>query len=557
MSLNGHASNLTYDPYGTIACSYDLTDPSKYGFDRSDATPLPFDLLGSVTAKNKGPLSVDFVWSGPGAAPDHADFLVSTHLSVSAGADYGRAGALSGVSAAATARLPDQKQEVDATAGDAGWASPPTLDGYHLVRVTPSGGRVTVSIKGEVQTTTSNSLPYAAWVPGYEDFYYCGDPYNGPTGSRAFASVMATASPDSRNREVLIACPAIEDSNASGPTPDVRDPTGAITVDSAVVWGQTLEGADPGTVTSTSGWLSSQLYIANTPGFVHPLFSWDVAGDGELHSRGGYWQTYDGYWSFGPSYGNFLSKSTTLTVTVQDSPQPDQDTGASGDGATAANTYTIRWHYPYENWQRNGAAFNNPPTPYPARDGPQGAGGQVHIPISAAKSDWSVAGKIASGIIATGAAAFPETDPIILGFAAATGASLGSINPPPPPTEYTKDGTLSQFQSDVSTENSIASGNTSGVLLPDKPRMDPNFASAVFASGSYNGYFSGNIPGGPQGSLSFNATAYRLQWQQNYSGDAYGVKGYVGSAPSFVKWEGKWDYVFNWTWAPTGGPGPR
>jgi len=84
--------------------------------------------------------------------------------------------------------------------------------------------------------------------------------------------------------------------------------------------------------------------------------------------------------------------------------------------------------------------------------------------------------------------------------------------------------------------------------------MDQSLARAVSASGNYSGYFSGNVPGGPQGTLKFNAAAYRKQWQQNYSGDAYGVKGYIGSASSYVKWEGNWDYVFNWTWTPAGNP---
>lgn len=108
LNLNGVAINRTVDPYGIIACFY---DPSNYGFDRSDATPLPLDLLGSVTAKNKAPLSVDFLWTGPGPVPDHADFLISTHLSASAGANFGNGGATSGVSASAKAKLPDQKED--------------------------------------------------------------------------------------------------------------------------------------------------------------------------------------------------------------------------------------------------------------------------------------------------------------------------------------------------------------------------------------------------------------------------------------------------------------
>lgn len=420
----------------------------------------------------------------------------------------------------------------------------PYVSGRHLLRVPvdQTTGKAPVSLSGTTTASATDGVLYGVFgnYPGtsYQGYY---QQTNGATGANASASIGGTARLDSR--EVTISCPAIENSNASGPTPDVRSPSGAITVDSAVSW-TAQDGFN------NTGWEVNHFYYANISSFVNPLYSWSKSGDGTIVSQPvGQQSSYTGIWYFGQSYGNFLNKSTTLTLAVQDGPP-------SGDGAAATNTYTIRWHYPYENWQQSGPAFQNPPAAYHSTNGPQGAGGQVSIPVSAAKTDWSVAGKVGSGLLAAGAALASGTDPIILCFAAATGSALGSINPPPPPTTYYISGPQSQFQADVATEMSIISGNTSGVFLPGVDRMPQKFANMVSASGNYSGYFNGNSPGSPQGSLTFDATAYRLQWQQNYVGDAYGVKGYTGSASSYVKWEGSWQYVFNWIWTPAGNPGP-
>lgn len=202
LNLIGHASNLAEDPYETKAYVF---DPLNYGGDRDDTLALPPDLIGTVTANDKATMSVDFIWTGPGPVPAHATFLLLTHLTVGASANYGNGGATSGVSATAKAKttLPGQSdalEMLEATAGDAGSNSQPPLNGEHLVRVTPSGNVATVSLNGEVEADTVNSLPYATWVdsaapPGasYHGTYYYSGPGNGETWANASATISAVA----------------------------------------------------------------------------------------------------------------------------------------------------------------------------------------------------------------------------------------------------------------------------------------------------------------------------------------------------------------------------
>ncbi len=319
LALDGFADNSTVDPYGIRAYFY---DPPNHSMDRSDAGPLPPDLLGSVTAKSKATLSLDFVWSGPGPVPDHQNFLLRTHLG--AGAWAGSAG----LSATAKAKLPDQKEEVDASAGAASSSNPPALDGLHLVRVVPNGNVATVSVKGEVEADTSNSLPYATWVPGDHDFYYSG-PGNGQTSASALTSIQVSASPDSR--DVTISCPAIEASSYKG-TPEPENPSGAYTharasdgslqTDSVAVW------------EATEKWCIQDDFDAVATNFANPTYSWTVTGLGHSMDDGTGSSTRVQALA---QDGSTFPTSTSLSVTVTDS-----------DNATATNTYGVRWHLPYE-----------------------------------------------------------------------------------------------------------------------------------------------------------------------------------------------------------------
>ena len=497
--------------------------------------PNPTNINGSVQGNAGGTLWAFFTWQGAAPPPDHLDVLLLTSASANAS---GSCTQPSGLSTKATASISQFGETATATfpAGTA----PSSVQGRHLLRLPVQGRVAKVSLSGTVVASASNGVPYFVST-GYGPLYY-------PASDGSGGYISGNVAFD--NREVYITCPDIENANAKGPVPDVRDPsTGAITVDSAVTWGVS--------VNNVFGWGASHQYYAITSNFVNPFYQWSIAGDGTMSSFSPQSlgeQYFDSHYyfaeDFGQIFGNSLNKSSTVTVTVQDSTLPSNAGIPAGDGGVAANTFTIRWHYPYENWQTSGAAFQNAPAAYHSTNGPQGANGQVAIPVSAAKTDWSVAGKIGSGIIATGAALAAGTDPIVLGFAAATGAALGSINPPPAPTTYYISAPYSQFQQDVNTELSIASGNTSGVFLPGVARMTPTFARLVSSSGNPNSYYGGSA----HGTLNFDATAYRIQWQQNYVGDAYGVKGYTGPASAYVQWEGQWTYVYNWTWVPAGQP---
>jgi hypothetical protein len=505
LNLNGYAGNSTRDPYGIIACFY---DPSNYGFDRSDATPLPLDLLGSVTAKNKGALSVDFVWTGSGAVPDHADFLVLTHLSASAGADFGNGGATSGVSASAKAKLPDQKEEVGAMAGDAGSSSTPTLDGRHLVRVTPNGNKVTISINGEVDTDTSDSLPYATWVPGDHDFYYCG-PGNGETGASAYASVMATASPD--DRDVTISSP-IEESyylytgtdggSYSNRWIHQRDRTGAISVDSVAQW-------EEASIYSIQGWHVDNLPLtANPINFLgSPTYSWSLQGlsQGWLTVPTGnptYLSLVEADWHNFPLHG-------TVQVNATDS-----------DGAVASNTYDVTWHLPTENWRSTGA--DAPVWQVPELEGTPGTTG----PNGSISGQWSFTEDANGKNLGLGdmfAAASGLVDPPWAAFVALTGIVFSKTQP-----EAAVHSVV--FNDAWSDPNSTFQGGTP----PGWPNSPPNVMQQYQMK--------------PKLLLEYQT--------QHYQGDQYDLHGYTGqTSESYDKWLA-WDFAGDFTPISKTPPGP-
>ena len=187
-------------------------DPSEWMYGAAQ----PKELLGDVTTDHQGLLTAYFAWAGPGLAPDHASFLVLTHLGASAGLSYGHSGQTGGLSATARARTETFGEQVGAS-GD-GETNPAPLNGRHLLRVSANGGVAKVEVQGEVKTTTSNSLSFSWWSGGGPQFggtsYYpaLGD-RNGPTDASASASLSATASYD--GREATISCPSV-DTNVNG-----------------------------------------------------------------------------------------------------------------------------------------------------------------------------------------------------------------------------------------------------------------------------------------------------------------------------------------------------
>lgn len=444
---------------------------------------------------------------------------------------------------------------IDAGFADNGWGTPNLLPGRvhsdietHLIQRDGSSGVIVLD-----PVTLAAACPLTTWLSTGPDWLWTD-------------TIVLSVDVQKDNRAVAIGSPIetsyFQTGDEHGGSPiqvqHQRSPNGDMIVDSAVDWAYPQAGI------MAPQWHAYANLTGYSANFHNPdIWSWSDSGESSIIVRSGQKNIYDLILEFGHGYGNVLGASTSVTATVEDDSVvgPGNPDASPGDGATATSTYTIHWHYPYENWQKNGAAFENAPKPWPSTGG-QGAGGQVQIPVEPAKIDFSVAGKIGGGIVAVGLTAIAvfelPADPIILCFLSATGYSLSVINSPPPPTSFTKDGTLAHFQDDVTTEVAIASNNTNGIFLPGEARMTPGFARMVADSGDPHEYFIGGGTGStlvPQGTLSFDVTAYRRQWQQNYVGDAYDVHGYTGQADSWIKWPGNWEYVYKWTWTGSGTPG--
>lgn len=200
LGLSSDAHNYATDSWGG---RHGYFDPVRNWGDRPLPSDTPPDITGSVTAKKDDTLTTHFVWTGdPSQVPDHADFLLSTHVSAGASVDYGQSGLASGLSATASASL-EKGGDVTASASGPGPGDSQSKDGKHLIRVTPDGTVATVSLKGSVSTDTSHGLPYATWIDGRESSpgagdaaaYYAG-PGAGPTSASAGANVSATAEND-------------------------------------------------------------------------------------------------------------------------------------------------------------------------------------------------------------------------------------------------------------------------------------------------------------------------------------------------------------------------
>lgn len=312
------------------------------------------------------------------------------------------------------------------TAGDAGSASLPAINGRHLIRVTPNGKIATVSKSGTVSTDTTNGLPWAAWVdspqsPGASGpgtFYYDGPPYNGQTSANAYANVLATATNDSR--DVIIKCFDIEDSSHAGPLDpvtnsypqDVRAGDGSIVTDSAVA-----PPSPPNQAGGSTSWTASPTLFAQATGFQNPTFAWSVSGEGSS-SAGNSNSTVLSVNLPVSTTDKALNKQSTLQVNVTDS-----------DGATAANTFGIRWHYPKENatlfasgqpfWQV--AELHNPVPGYVNYDATGTVGYSSYADFfPAAISD----------IFSVGANGFPNAvNPVWAAFTAAVGLAASQTQP--------------------------------------------------------------------------------------------------------------------------------
>ena len=446
------------------------------------------------------------------------------------------------MSASATGNL--EADTVTATAGDAGSDSPAPLTKNVLVHATPNGNLITLSRSAGVTVDTTNGLPYATWVPGDHDFYYSGGA-NGYTSANASAKITADANIDSQNREVTISSSLGQTNHKGGATtdngspqvvPDVPDASGTVNANTLKPTSQSTFDGSPTSIDyyahPAGSWAANSSYhwnIAEGDGGTNPPDgTFTMPGDPPYSNGAGY---YTGSISGGPEH---------VYIHLTD----------AADGANGTANYYVNWHDPVEKWVVNGSSVSMPPTPYGDSKVSQPAGGQdtVEIDVPPGKVSGTSGDKVLGGVLTTGAAviavAFPETDPVLLGLITAAGYTL-SVEPDPADQSYKISGPESQFQADVATQIAINNGNTSGVFRPDLQRMDKTLAQAISQSGDYVNYFNGKY-----GPMSFGVQIFRLQWSQNYLGDAYGITGYTGTAPGVVNWPGSIppsDYVFNWT----------
>lgn len=309
-----------------------------------------------------------------------------------------------------------------------------------------------------------------------------------------------------------------------------RQPDGSISVDCAVV---------PNTgITGGGGYHADVTLTANPVGFLNlsPYYHWNTDGGSVSEMDSGLNQTISPHYDFnaGASSAATLGASSKIKVSVTDD-----------DGAKAESNYTIRWHYPVENWAASDKATEIAPTIYGSADGTQPANGQVNVSITGnGQVDISTGEKAVGGVLTTATAVFVgEVDPLLLGLAGAAGYTL-SLSSPPDVTVYTLHGSFGQLQSDVGTESAIASGNTAGIFMPNTARMDSALAATISTSGDYAGYLRGNY-----GPMSFTGLVGQHRFTQLYTGDAYDGHGYSGPAVGTVNYPGEVENVYTWTLA--------
>ncbi len=346
LSLDGFAANYavgTYTPaWFTYFFPYDYPDPRSSQY-------LP--VVGSSHAEAKGTLLLRFVytadWIGSGTPtakpmpPPYLKLLLSTSLKSSATISFtdtliGNDG-FGGRTASATVSAPYFKEVSSAQASSGGAKAllsqiGQPVRGYHLVRAAVQNGIAEVFVDGQVTVDASSPLASNDFD---EDSVA---PYVSHSTSEGSATLTATAGQD--GREVTVSCPTIETSYHKGAV-DSLHPTGR--------WEniRALDGSMKGDAAakysiadSDQAWVANASFNANTPGFTNPLYSWSsdfnpakmLGVSLTQASISGSWFLYS---------AEKLPVVKTVRLDVQDGP-------TTVDHATAANTYSVNWHLPYE-----------------------------------------------------------------------------------------------------------------------------------------------------------------------------------------------------------------
>lgn len=318
-----------------------------------------YDANGSHTGLVNGSLTVDVtghlvsyfkvVWfpsnsSNPAPMPDHINLLLKTNVSADVLIDPGTSRQSTGLWAQATASDGSPFAET-AAAGvglndggtSMGLSGTPLVTGYHVVRagVDPVTHIATVYLDGTAHYTASNSVPYGILSSPSNPY---GQVTNGPTRAYAASGVSAGVQPDSR--QVTIS------SNFDSPTTyhsdpvhhhqiqNVRQPDGSMAADIPV---PSILGT-PATYSPiiSGNWGSNSTYSwqSSLPNSSHQTLSetgifnsTDLLGNKTIPGVAGIY--------YNPPVSD--RNSDTITLTLKD----------GVDGATASNTYTVRFHHPH------------------------------------------------------------------------------------------------------------------------------------------------------------------------------------------------------------------
>jgi len=411
-------------------------------------------------------------------------------------------------------------------------------EGYHLIQRDGTSGTITLTCDLHAHNPASvwktSGYPGGGSGGGYPG---SGGGYWTWTGG-GLITTSFSVSIDDHSRSVTISSD-IEDSYYKSADPDsgypiqlkhVRNSDGSMKVDASVVPNTGILGG--------GGYHADVTYTANPVNFLdagdigayywkHPGGS---AGENETPADKSITVHYD---FNAPTSSTPLGVSNTTSVRC-----PDED------GATASNTYTVNWHYPYENWTKSGHNYELAPLKYTS-DGPSvAANGTYHVTIPPNTIDYSIPSKIVGGIGTVGAAVFaPELDPLSVFFLISVGYTAG-LTEAPSGNDLPCLGDASRLSKDVDLEREIEQTSTCNAYMPSTPRMQDSLADAIYQSKDYNGYVSGAY--GPPG-LFFSVTVYQHKWHQDYIGDAYDGHGYAGQAPGYINWTGGYEYVYLWT----------
>ena len=294
----------------------------------SDCEPLQ----GSATGAVQGTLWAYWTWMGSGQAPDHLNILLTTNVASSSSLNYGNSGQTGGLTATAQASDGNPFNESASVGGV------PLVIGHHLLRVPVSSGSAVVSLNGNVQGSASNSVPYGAFGSPYYTNYYGAT--NGPTNASSIASVSGTAAIDSKNKEVNI-IPTMGTTYHKGvaglPQANVPDSNGTVTDDTIAPPYSTPRVIQPngmalGSWSADSGYVWSQRLSSSI--FAAVPDSRTLSG--VIGSGGAIPAFVVQYYRYGEMSNPIQSY---IHLVARD----------SGDGATAAADYNVKFHNEYEN----------------------------------------------------------------------------------------------------------------------------------------------------------------------------------------------------------------